>query len=226
LAEVKAQIGQGSEGNPVQCINDGIKIIDDKKMDVLILPSDSGRGDKPRPKLDTNTPSFSEKDGEWLDEWLFVMNTAFESLNVRDGKVRLNMVTVYVKEGPLKALMAYTRNSVKPEWNGFQDILRSQFSHRGFFRDLMNWQVQLKNMSESKLTELIDGLKEEYNYAVLTAHCDSLVKAVDMACSLDICMNNGEQIEVNSVKNVNFFKKYNNRRSGYESQEPLERDSS
>ena len=105
LAEVKTQIGQGlnNEGDPVQRIKDGIKIIDDKNMDFLILPSDSGRGDKPRPKLDSNTPSFSGKDGERLDEWLFVMNTAFESLNVRDGKERLNMATVYVKEGPLKA---------------------------------------------------------------------------------------------------------------------------
>ena len=244
LAEVKAQIGQGlnNEGDPVQRIKDGIKIIDDKNMDFLILPSDSG--DKPRPKLDSNTPSFSGKDGERLDEWLFVMNTAFESLNVRDGKERLNMATVYVKEGPLKALMAYTKNSVKPDWNGFQEILRSQFEPRllemkvrtqlrhlrqtdslqRYLSRFNELTVQLKNMSdESKLTAFIDGLKEDYKYAVLTAHCDSLAKAVDVACSLDFCMNNEEQSEVHSVKNVNVVKKYNNNRLEYESQE---RDSS
>ena len=60
---------------------------------------------------------------------------------------------------------------------------------------------------ESKLTAFIDGLKEEYKYAVLTAHCDSLAKAVDVACSQDFCVNNGEQIEVNSVKNLNVVKR-------------------
>ena len=242
LAEVKAQIGQGlnNEGDPVQRIKDGIKIIDNKNMDFLILPSDSGRGDKPRPKLDSNTPSFSGKDGERLDEWLFVMNTAFESLNVRDGKERLNMATVYVKEGPLKALMAYTKNSVKPDWNGFQEILRSQFEPRllemkvrtqlrhlrqtdslqRYLSRFNELTVQLKNMSdESKLTAFIDGLKEDYKYAVLTAHCDSLAKAVDVACSLEFCMNNEEQMEVHSVRNVNVVKKYNNNRLEYESQE-------
>jgi hypothetical protein len=47
----------------------------------------------------------------------------------------------------------------------------------------------------------------------------------DVACSLDFCVNNGEQIELNSVKNLNIVKRNNNRRSGYESQESLERDS-
>ena len=49
LAEVKTKISQGrnNEGDPVQRIKDGIKIIDEKNMDFLIIPSDSGRGDKP-----------------------------------------------------------------------------------------------------------------------------------------------------------------------------------
>jgi hypothetical protein len=38
---------------------------------------------------------------------------------------------------------------------------------------------------ESKLSAFIDGLKEEYKYAVLTAYCDSQAKAVDVSCSLD-----------------------------------------
>ena len=54
------------------------------------------------------------------------MNTAFESLNVMDGKESLNMATVYVKEGPLKALMAYTKNSVKPACENFTLTVRTK----------------------------------------------------------------------------------------------------
>jgi hypothetical protein len=248
LDEIKTLISHGleSENDAKENIKLGLKIIGEKKVDVKVLTREWIKVDKSRPKLDSNTPSFSGKDGERLDEWLFVMNTAFESLKVMDGKERLNMAKVYVKEGPLKALMAYTKNSVKPDWNGFQEILRSQFEPRllemkvrtqlrhlrqtdslqRYLTRFKELTVQLKNMSEeSKLTAFIDGLKEEYKFALLTAHCDSLAKAVDVACSLDFCVNNGEQIELNLVKNLNVFKRINNRKSGYEYQESLERDS-
>ena len=64
-------------------------------------------------KLDSNTPTFSGKSGERLDEWLFVLNTAFESLKVTNDKDHLKFATEYVKDAPLKALMEKIIEKIK-----------------------------------------------------------------------------------------------------------------
>jgi hypothetical protein len=90
LDEIKTLISHGleSENDAKENIKLGLKIIDEKKVDVKVLTREWIKVDKSRPKLDSNTPSSSGKDGERLDEWLFVMNTAFESLKVMGGKER------------------------------------------------------------------------------------------------------------------------------------------
>jgi hypothetical protein len=107
LDEIKTQISHGleTENDAKENIKLGLKIIDEKKGDVKVLTK-AGRN------WIQIHHFFCGKDSERLDEWLFVMNTPFESLNVMDGKERLNMAIVYVKEGPL---MAFTKNSVNPD---------------------------------------------------------------------------------------------------------------
>jgi hypothetical protein len=46
LTEVKTQLGQGlnTESDPRKTLQEGIKIIEEKKMDVVSLPTEFGRG--------------------------------------------------------------------------------------------------------------------------------------------------------------------------------------
>ena len=44
-------------------------------------------------KLDSNTPIFSNKTGDRLDEWLFVLNNAFSCLKVTDSIEKLKLAT-------------------------------------------------------------------------------------------------------------------------------------
>ena len=229
LTEVKTQLGQGlnNESDPRKTLQEGIKIIEDKKRDVVSLPIEFGRGERPRPKLDSNTPSFSGKPGERLDEWLFILNTAFRSLKITSNEERLDMATVYVKEGPLKALMAYQKEAVNPNWIGFQEILRAQFepklltmkvrtqlrhlrqsdSLHKYLKRFNELTVQLSNMSEEeKLVAFTDGLNEKYKFEVIRAHCKNVAEAVDVACSLDFCASKGSPEELNTLKKVNFAK--------------------
>ena len=57
-------------------ISEGIKIIDEAKIDVKVLSRDAVRVEKSAPKLDASMPTFSGKSGERLDEWLYIMETA------------------------------------------------------------------------------------------------------------------------------------------------------
>ena len=180
-----------------------------------------------RLKLDSNTPAFSGKSGERLDEWLFVLNTAFESLKVTNDKDRLAMATVYVKDAPLKSLMAYRKEDVGANWTGFQKILRSQFEPRHlemrirtqlwhlrqgdslqrYLKKFNELTVQLSELSErDKLVAFTDGLNEKYKYEVISKECKTVAQAVDVACNVDFCEKRGVPEEVNTVKKINFAK--------------------
>jgi hypothetical protein len=134
------------------------------------------------------------------------MNTAFDSLKITNSLDHLDMATVYVKEGPLKSLMAYRKNSVNPNWIGFHVNLRTQFepkllsmkvrtqlrhlrqteSLHKYLKRFNELTVQLSNLSEEeKLVAFIDGLNEKYKFEAIRAHCKALAEAVDVACSLE-----------------------------------------
>ena len=90
IAKIKEQIQHGLEDGKDAKVNisEGIKIIDEAKIDVKVLSRDAVRVEKSAPKLDASMPTFSGKSGERLDEWLYIMETAFSRLKVIDGKER------------------------------------------------------------------------------------------------------------------------------------------
>ena len=230
IAKIKEQIQHGlEEGKDAKVnISEGIKIIDEAKIDVKVLSRDAVRVEKSAPKLDASMPTFSGKSGERLDEWLYIMETAFSRLKVTDGKERLQMATPLIKEGPLKALMAYTKSdAVSSDWNGFQKVLRTQFepklldmkirtqlrhlrqtdSLQKYLKRFHELTVQLSDLSErEKLVAFTHGLQEKFKYEVLARECNTLAQAVDVVCNLDFCANKGAPEEVNMVKKVNFAK--------------------
>ena len=230
IAKIKEQIQHGlEEGKDAKVnISEGIKIIDEAKIDVKVLSRDAIRVEKSAPKLDASMPTFSGKSGERLDEWLYIMETAFSRLKVTDGKERLQMATPLIKEGPLKALMAYTKSDAgSSDWNGFQKVLRTQFepklldmkirtqlrhlrqtdSLQKYLKRFHELTVQLSDLSErEKLVAFTDGLQEKFKYEVLARECNTLAQAVDVVCNLDFCANKGAPEEVNMVKKVNFAK--------------------
>ena len=74
-------------------------------------------------KLDSNTPTYSNKPGERLDEWLFVLNQAFTVLDIRDGKQKLGLASTNVRGPVLQALIRYTKDDIHANWDGFTKIL-------------------------------------------------------------------------------------------------------
>ncbi len=139
-------------------------------------------------KLDSNTPTYSNKPGERLDEWLFVLNQAFTVLDIRDGKQKLGLASTYVRGPVLQALIRYTKDDIHANWDGFTKILKDQYEPRNLdlkirsqlrnlkqtdsfakylkrFQELSN---QLPDATERELfLEFMDGLIDTYKHEVL-----------------------------------------------------------
>ena len=94
LDTIKQQISNGlaDENNAKESITRAVELIE-KKLEVKIPPRDVAKNSKSAPKLDSSTPAYGAKSGERLDEWLYIMNTAFTRLKVTDGKERLKMAS-------------------------------------------------------------------------------------------------------------------------------------
>jgi len=59
-------------------------------------------------KLDPNTRSFSGASGEKLSQWLFLIDNAFLAQNIHVDKIKLALISNYVKGSALNALIRYT----------------------------------------------------------------------------------------------------------------------
>ena len=81
-------------------------------------------------KLDSNTPVYSNKPGERLDEWLFVLNNSFDVLNINDDIQKLGLATTYVRGPVLQALIRFRKDDPNPNWVGFTKLLRDQYEPR------------------------------------------------------------------------------------------------
>jgi hemerythrin-like domain-containing protein len=153
-------------------------------------------------KLDSNTRSFSGASGEKLSQWLFLIDNAFLAQNIHVDKIRLALISNYVKVSPLNALIRKTNEEKYPSWGGFVKILKEQFEdtnmefklrtqlfplkmeHNNFqkylarFQELLNQLPNTNPNNNDILYNFIDGLKKEFAYSVRREKCTSLNKAI------------------------------------------------
>ena len=90
----------------------------------LIVSEKSEMSKNKTVKLDSNTPIFSNKPGDRLDEWLFVLNNAFSCLKVTDSTEKLKLATTYVRGPVLQSLIRYQNEEPEAEWGGFTELLK------------------------------------------------------------------------------------------------------
>ena len=190
-------------------------------------------------KLDSNTKTFTGAPGERLSQWLFIIDEAFTAQGVAEDKIKLALITNYVKGSALNALMRYQKE-VNPTWIGFQKMLKNQYEDSNLdyrirtqffnlkmensfpkylskFQELLN---QIPSMSENDIEvvfKFTDGLSKEYAFAVRRDKCETLSHAIEVCQDLD-CLSRSHgknesalnEIEnVNKVRRVNFAKMQN-----------------
>ena len=179
-------------------------------------------------KLDANTPVFSNKPGERLDEWLFVLNNAFDVLNIADDQ-KLGLATTYVKGPVLQSLIRFKKEELNPTWEGFTKLLKTLYEPRNQemqlrtllrrirqgdkadsfqrylnkFQDIIN---QLPNMSlDEQYVAFVDGLSDTYKHEVMrNPSCKTLTEAIRITSDYDFCMNANkkEGVSVNYINKL------------------------
>ena len=179
-------------------------------------------------KLDPNTRSFSGASGEKLSQWLFLINNAFLAQNIHVDKIRLALISNYVKGSALNALIRYTNEEKYPSWGGFVNLLKEQFEdtnmefklrtqlfhlkmeHNNFQKYLARFQELLNQLPNTHpdnndiLYKFVDGLTKEFAYAVRREKCTTLNKAILVCNDLDSL---NKKFEENTKKEtVNFVK--------------------
>jgi hypothetical protein len=187
-------------------------------------------------KLDVNTKNFSGLPGEKISTWLFIINDAFTAQGVPTDadKIKLSLVTNYLKGSAFNALMRYRRNE-NPTWTGFEDLLRAQYEDSNLdykirtqfyhlkmtdsfskylarFQELLN---QMTNGNEADnetdiLYKFTDGLVKEYALAVRRdKNVRNLNDAIKICQDID-CLSrndiNQHNESINKVKRINFSK--------------------
>ena len=191
-------------------------------------------------KLDPNTKTFSGSNGERLSQWLFIVNEAFTAINVSSDKMKLALITNYVKGAALNSLIRY-KSQPFPTWIGFTQLLkeqyedtnldfklRTQFFHLKMdlsfpkylqkFQELINQLPSLANDPQNILDKFTDGLVKEYAFAVRREKCETLNQAIevcnDLSCLTNNYNDNNKNEQVNYIK-TNYIKgnKSNNRYS-------------
>ncbi len=160
-------------------------------------------------KLDPNTRSFTGASGEKLSQWLFLIDNAFLALNIHVDKIRLALISNYVKGSALNALIRYTNEEKNPSWGGFVTILKEQFEdtnmeftlrtqlfhlkmeHNNFQKYLARFQEFLNQLPNTKpdnndlLYKFVDGLTKELANAVRREKCTTLNIAILVCKDLD-----------------------------------------
>jgi len=151
-------------------------------------------------KLDSNTPIFSNKPGDRLDEWLFVLNNAFSCLKVTDSVEKLKLATTYVRGPVLQSLIRYQNEDTEAEWGGFTELLKDLYEPRNQelmlraqlrhfrqkdtfanylnkFQELTNRMVKLSD--NDKFVAFLDGLSDVYKHEVLKVPtCNTVREAI------------------------------------------------
>ena len=226
IKDVETQMNYGLEDgkDPKENIRLAVKLIKDRKVDIAIPKREFIARDVSRLKLDTNIPRFNGEKGQRLEEWLYIINTAFDRLRITEEQFKLQMATTFLSDGPLKVLMCYTKNEKNPTWIAFQDLLKTQYEPRNrelrartrlrhlsqtgsfeeYLRRFRDLTIQLSEITEKEqLVAFTDGLNNEYKYEVLSKNCDTLEQAVEVCSNLDFCKtarNMENVIELNSAK--------------------------
>ena len=62
-----------------------------------------------------------------MNEWLFIINDSFTALEVTSDIKKLTLVTNYVKGSVLNALIRYRTSDKNPTWEGFTQLLKTQY---------------------------------------------------------------------------------------------------
>jgi len=185
-------------------------------------------------KLDTNTKTFGGAPGERLTQWLYIIERAFEAQAVKTDDIKLALVTNYVKNSALTALMAYTSTCKNPTWKGFKDILKEQYEDSNLdyklrtqifrlkmegsfprylarFQELLNQLPDIAARENDVLTMFTDGLAKEFAFEVRRSKCRTMNEAIQVCQDLD-CLSrpfgdhDKNKEAVNLVKKVNFSK--------------------
>ncbi len=158
-------------------------------------------------KLDPNTKVFSGSPGERLSQWLFIINEAFTTINVKSDAMKLSLVTNYLRNGALNCLIRY-KSEPNPSWVGFQKLLRDQYEDSGLdyrlrsqffhlkmennfpkylqkFQELLNQMPSLTENNTEVLFKFIDGLSANYQFACRREKCETLNEAIECCQTLD-----------------------------------------
>lgn len=178
-------------------------------------------------KLDPNTKVFSGSSGERLSQWIFIINDAFTSINVTTDRIKLALVTNYVRGMALNTLMRY-KSEAYPTWDGFIKLLREQYEDSNLdyklrtqffhlqmensfpkylakFHELLNQLPSLTYDNQTILDKFTDGLTKEMAFHVKREKCQTLNQVIEI-CNDWHCLttNNDDKIEKINFVRTNF----------------------
>jgi hypothetical protein len=178
-------------------------------------------------KLDPNTKVFSGSSGERLSQWIFIINDAFTSINVNTDRIKLALVTNYVRGMALNTLMRY-KSEENPTWDGFIKLLREQYEDSNLdyklrtqffhlqmensfprylakFHELLNQLPSLTYDNQTILDKFTDGLTKEMAFHVRREKCQTLNQAIEICNDLHcLTTNNDDKIEKINFVRTNF----------------------
>ena len=186
-------------------------------------------------KLDPNTKVFPGSSGERLSQWIFIINDAFTSINVTSDKIKLALITNYVKGMALNTLMRY-KTEENPSWDGFVKLLkeqyedsnldyklRTQFFHLKMetsfprylakFHELLNQLPSLTYDNQTVLDRFTDGLSKEMAFHVKREKCKTLNQAIEICNDLNCLTLNDE----GKNEKINFTRTNFNSNKGHKS---------
>ena len=186
-------------------------------------------------KLDPNTKVFTGSSGERLSQWIFIINDAFTSINVTSDKIKLALITNYVKGMALNTLMRY-KTEENPSWDGFVKLLkeqyedsnldyklRTQFFHLKMetsfprylakFHELLNQLPSLTYDNQTVLDRFTDGLSKEMAFHVKREKCKTLNQAIEICNDLNCLTLNDE----GKNEKINFTRTNFNSNKGHKS---------
>jgi hypothetical protein len=179
-------------------------------------------------KLDPNTRTFSGASGDGrLSQWIFIINEAFTAINLTSDKMKLALITNYVKGMALNTLMRY-KTEDNPTWDGFVKLLkeqyedsnldyklRTQFFHLRMensfpkylakFQELLNQLPSLTYDNQTVLDKFTDGLSKEMAFHVKREKCESLNHAIEICNDLNcLSLNDDDRNEKINFTKTNF----------------------
>ncbi|CAF1137063.1 unnamed protein product, partial [Brachionus calyciflorus] len=190
-------------------LSDFTNIKPDYTLELVKLVAELASKGKTR-RLDPNTKKFSGSSSEDVDDWLFNIEQAFISANIREED-RLNSLVNFVERVPAQILKKHIVNC--STWTLFEKELRNTFTkinreywvraqlatlkHREkmAFENFVNKFYMVTNMTpfmneEEKLFHFREGLREQTKKEVTCRNIHTLSETIHLATQLEQNQNN------------------------------------